>query len=164
MLVREERVATGRRELDRVQDRAEIRLVEEGDVGVPAATEVGAVVGHGDDVDDFGVVGVALDERVRVELAEPAPERDLLVGGEVLIAEHEDVVFDERGADRGEGGGIDRCGEIEPADLGTEHAGDRQQVEWGRWVRRWSCGAPGHHVRVVRVVAMASDVQSLARL
>ncbi len=110
-----------------VEDRAEVRLLQERDVGVPPTPEVDLVVRFGDDLDDLWVVLHALDEGVGIELAEPAPEGDLAGGGEVLVPEEQDVVLDQRRSQLVDGALVEVGGEVDAAHLGSEVARDRCQ-------------------------------------
>ena len=128
-LAGEEGVAASGRDLDAVEDRAEVGLGEERHVGVPAAAEVHPVVGLGDDVDDLGVLGVGLDVGVRPEIAEAATERDLRRRREVLVAEEEDLVLAERVAQVGDRAVVEVGRQVEAADLGAQDAAHREHVE-----------------------------------
>jgi hypothetical protein len=57
--------------------------------------------------------------RVHVQLAEQPAEGFLLVGGEVLVAEKDDAVVDQRVVDLLEGPLVERLREIDTPDLGA---------------------------------------------
>jgi len=48
------------------------------------------------DAHEAGVIGVAADDRMILQLAEPAGERDVVSGGDVLIAQEEHAVLQEQ--------------------------------------------------------------------
>jgi len=63
------------------------------------------------------------------ELAELAGEGDLRAVVEALGAEEDDLVLEQRGADRRDGRRVERLGQIDSAELGADvsgHAGDGQ--------------------------------------
>jgi len=90
---------------------------------VPTAAEVHGVVGLGNDVEDLGMLADRMDERVRVELAEPLSEGHLGVGREVLVAKHQHMVLIERGTNRGDRVIAQVASEVDSADFGTEQSG-----------------------------------------
>jgi hypothetical protein len=126
------------------QDRGEGRVDRRGHVRVPAHQAVGGgpdvlvlrvAGGEPGDVDrvDLGVAvgrGVVVGMRVG-QLAEVAAEPDLAAVVEVLVAEEQHPVAQERRPDRGHGGLVERLGDVEPGDLGADVAGDRADVERG---------------------------------
>lgn len=96
------RVTAVRRELYRAQDRAQRRLLHEGDVGVPDVGE-GELRVVAVDVVDLRERGrlVARGDRVTSsDLAEAAAELDLVGVGEVLAPEEEHLEVDQRLAER----------------------------------------------------------------
>ena len=78
-------------------------------------------------VDDEDL-GVALEQRRRrrvdVQLAEEPAERLLLVRSEVLVAEEDHAVLDERGVDLLERPLVERLGEVDAVDLGADVRGE----------------------------------------
>ena len=125
VLVGEQRVTAYLGQLDCVQDGPEVRLGQERHVGVPPTAEVEGVVRLGDDLDDLGMIGPALDEGVGVELAEAATKGDLLFRCQLLVAEEQHVVLEERPSDLGDRLVARAVGEIDPLDVRTEHPGGR---------------------------------------
>src|SRR5207249_601428 len=70
--------------------------------------------------------------RVRVrELSEASPERDLRLVVDVLVAEEEHPVLQERLTDVGDRRVVERRGEVDAVDLGADPAGDRANLERG---------------------------------
>jgi hypothetical protein len=77
----------------------------------------------------LGRVGVV---RVRVrQLAEPAPECDLLLVTDRLVAEEEHPMLQQRLTDVGDRGVVERRAEVDAVDLGADPAGDRADLERG---------------------------------
>ncbi len=147
VLIREQGVAAALRDVDGIENRAEIGFFEEGDIGVPSAAEVEDVVGLGDDVDHLRVLRVALDERMRVELTESTTEAHLLLRRELLIPKHQDVVLDERGADRSDCLARELSAEIETSNGRAESAGQWAEIEL-RHLRDGSRQVLGYHPAV----------------
>ena len=123
MLVGEERVTASVGHVDGIEDRAEIRFFEERQVGVPASAEVHRVVGFGDDVEHLVVFAGGVDEGVCVEFAEPATERHLGFGIELLVAKHQHVVLVEGVANASDRGVAQVLCEVDAADFGAEQSG-----------------------------------------
>ncbi len=125
VLVGEERVASVRGNLEGVQDRAHRGLGQEREVGVPDAAEGEALrlAGLPDHGDDLGVVGDRLDERDRAVGPEPAGERGLSRGIELLVPEEDHLVVEDRPPDLGHGLVVETGREIDTGDHGAARAG-----------------------------------------
>lgn len=110
-----------------MEDRPERGLREEREVGVPETPEgeLLALLGFAHHGDHLGVTGHRLDEWHRAERPEPAAERHLLFGGEVLGAEEHHLVIEDGPADLGDDGIREIAGKIDPADHGAARARDR---------------------------------------
>ena len=94
--------------------------------------EVGAVLQAVDREDLLVALERRLDRMALGDLAEAARERDLLVGGEVLVGEEQHEVLEPRGADRGDGLVGQRLGEVDAADLGADRRAHPLDVELRR--------------------------------
>ncbi|GAB7528180.1 hypothetical protein PS3A_05870 [Pseudomonas sp. 3A(2025)] len=68
-------------------------------------------------------------EHVDLQHAETAAEIDLLLGGDVLVTEHHDVMIQMRLVNTGEIGVIKGFRQIEPDDLGTDLVGERADIK-----------------------------------
>jgi hypothetical protein len=83
--------------------------------------------------EDFRMPGQQeLLEHVDLQHAESATEGDLLLRGNALVAEHHDVMVKVRAVDAGEVLIVDRSGQIETDDLGTDGTAKWADVE-GLW-------------------------------
>ena len=105
----------------------ERRLGQEREVGVPEAAErvALALLGLAHDRDHLGVIGDRLDERHRAVRTEPAAERDLPVGREVLAAEEDDLVVEDGAADLGDHVVVEVGREVDAADHRAARARER---------------------------------------
>ena len=99
MHVCEQGVAARRGHLDGVERRAEWWPLSKGHVDVPAAAEGFDLVGQLDDFDELRIPVHAVRVRVRFERAEAARECQVLLRGQVLIAEEEHEVLAKRPVD-----------------------------------------------------------------
>jgi hypothetical protein len=85
------------------------------------------------DAGQTGVVGVAADDRVVLQRAEPLGKGDVLGAGDVLVAEEEDLVLEEQRPELGEdlvvAGGL---GEADVAQLRADLRGERGDLDRGR--------------------------------
>ena len=136
--VRPQGVAAGLGDHDGVEDGAQRRRLHEGDVGVPVLPVV--VLGSGAahegagfrvvDLEDLLVVLEPGDDGVgHGDLAEERGEFLVLLGGEVLAGEEDDLVVEEGLPDRGQRFGIERLVEVDVADLGADRARQGRDVE-----------------------------------
>lgn len=117
VLVGEHRVAAIIRDLKRVEDRAERRRVEIGHVGMPAAAEiVGVLLVFGDD-EDFRMAGHRLDELVHVERAEAPAERQMPLRRQMLVAEEDDAMVEQRLVHVGGGRIVELARQINPSTI-----------------------------------------------
>ena len=81
------------------------------------------------DRDDLREPFDALHERVLDRLADPAGEREELLGTEELVAEEDHEVLEPGPADLGDGL-VDQVGrEVDAGDLGPDRAGERQHLD-----------------------------------
>jgi hypothetical protein len=71
-------------------------------------------------------------EHVDLQYAESATEGDLLLGADALVAKYHDMVLKVRAVDAGEVLIVDRSGQIEADDFGTDGAAKWVDVE-GLW-------------------------------
>ena len=114
-------VAADRRHLLGAQDGRHRRLGAERLVGMP---DVGAERRCGLVVAKFDQLGCVLAfvrrERMHGQLAEAAAEGHQLLGGDVLVAEDDQLVFDQRRLDRGELRVRQRLAQIDAGNLGAE--------------------------------------------
>ena len=125
------RVAAVRREPDGAQDRSERRLLHERDVGVPDVGEGELGVGAVDVVDLRVLDGDAGRDRVPGgRLAQAAAEFDLVGVGEVLAAEEQHLVGDERLPDRGDLLVVEHP-QVEADHLGAERGSEPVEREHG---------------------------------
>ena len=120
--------------LDGAQHRAPRRLLPPGDVAVPGVL-VAAPVLVGDQHHHLGIPRLGRHERMHLELAELAAERDVLLGGDVLVAEEQHLVVEPRLVQRREGGRIAGLAQVDAADLGA----DRRRDGYDR--AAWASGA-----------------------
>ena len=104
ILVGEQRVAAVGRHLDAVEDGAHRRLGHHGGVGVPLLADDLLVAGLARDLDDLGVGLHALVVGMDEDLAEAAREGLVALGIELLVAEEDDAVVEQRLADVADGG------------------------------------------------------------
>ena len=72
-------------------------------------------------------MAVARQRVVPVELAEAAAEGDVLLARDLLVAEQQDAVLEERAVDLVELGVAERLGEIDALDLGAEGVAQRTE-------------------------------------
>ena len=72
---------------------------------------------------------VRRDERRHVQRPEPQREREVLLVGQVLVAEEDDEVLEERRADRGDGGVVEGLAQVDAVDLGTDRRGERPHLD-----------------------------------
>ncbi len=95
----EQRVAAARRALLDVEDRAHRRLLVAGDVGVPALAVGARGILVGIDLHQRRIVALMRRRRMHMQVAELAPEGEMLRRGDVLVAEEDDGIFRERAVD-----------------------------------------------------------------
>src|SRR5690606_29369303 len=95
------------------------------------AAEVRALVRLLDHRQHQRALGQALDERVLADLAEAFGQRQQLMRAEVLIAEEDHHVLEERLAQRLDRLLVEPPGQIHTEDLGAERTGERSHVEPG---------------------------------
>ena len=96
------------------------------------------------------------EEPVDVDLAEAASGREVLLGGEILIANHGDAVLEERSPDSFERLVVDTGREVDAEDLGSQRPRDRPDLhlrtahrhisksDAARVGRSLNVGAPSH--------------------
>ncbi len=126
--VAEQRVAAGVGHLDRPQDRTLRRHLAPGDVVVPAVL-VAAGVGVLGEADEFGQLVVVAQERVHFQFAETAGEVDVLLGGELLVAEEQHLVVDPRASQLLEHLVGERLRQVETLDDAAERGADLADLE-----------------------------------
>ena len=116
----EQRVAARRRGLLDAQDAPHRRIDVARDVGVPqlARHELRVAVGVHDQ--DLGVLGVLRGGGVDVQVPEAATEGLVLRPGQRLVAEEQDQVVHQRGADGVDGVGRERPAQVYAGDLGAD--------------------------------------------
>jgi hypothetical protein len=113
-----------------IKDRAQCRLVEVGDVRVPGAPKIAAVIlGLFSDLDNFRIVGHSADKLVDIQAAKAAAESQVLLWCQMLIAEKDHLVVEQRAADFGNHGGVERFAQIDPREFGAESSGDAAHVK-----------------------------------
>src|SRR6516165_8403265 len=113
-----------------VEDRTQRRLFEVGDVRVPGTPEIAAVIlGLFSDLDDFRVVGHSADKLVDIQAAKAAAESQMLLRCQILIAEKDRLMVEQRPADVGNHGVVERLAQIDPRELGAESSGDAAHVK-----------------------------------
>ena len=95
----EQRVAAARRALPDVEDRAHRRLDVAGHVGVPALAVGARRILVGVDLHQRRLARLVRRGGMDVQLAELAPEGEVLLRRDVLVAEEDDEVFGERAVD-----------------------------------------------------------------
>ena len=138
--VGEQRVAAARRTLLEVEDRAHRRLLLARHVGVPtfAVGALGARLGADDH--QLGKAGFVRRRRMDVKLAEQPPEREVLLGRDLLIAKEDDQVLDQRAVDLALLLGGERPRQIDAAELGADQRSELLDGEGpvrGRGDRGW---------------------------
>ncbi len=120
--VGEERVAAVGRDLAGEQDGAHRRLLQVGGVGVPDAAEIHRLVLALQHLDDLGMAGQPLDERILDRPAEGAGEGEELVGRQVLVAEEDHEMVEQRLPHRARGLRVEPAAEVEAGNLRPERA------------------------------------------
>ena len=126
--VGEQGVAPDRRDLDGMQDGTEGRAGPPRHVGVPAVL----VAADGRllfEADEFRLVGIGRDERMDLELAEPAGEGDVLVRGQRLVPEEEHLELVEALRELVDDRVVERAAEVDAVDLGADGGPDWTDVE-----------------------------------
>src|SRR5271170_1569607 len=92
---------------------------------MPAAAEiVGVLLVFGDD-EDFRMAGLRLDELVHVERAEAPAERQMPLRRQMLVAEEDDAMVEQRLVHVGGGRIVELARQINPLDNRAERAADR---------------------------------------
>ena len=82
------------------------------------------------------MIGIAADDRMVLELAEAARERDVLGARDVLVAQEQHLVLEQQRADLGEQRVVARgVAEVHVGELGADRAGQRLDAD------RSACGA-----------------------
>ena len=117
---REQRVAAGRRDLARVEHRAERRRLVIAVVGMPAAADIARLLRLLAHLGDHRMAGHGREEPVDVDRAEALGDGDVLLRRQLLVAEEDDAVCSEGVPDFGEGLVDDRRRQIDPADFGPD--------------------------------------------
>ena len=132
----EDGVAAGRGDLvcqeDRPQGRADVIAV----IGMPFATDVLLVAGFLAHLGDHRMAVDRAEEAVDVDLAELLGEGHVLLGRQLLVAEEDHPVVDERLADLGDDAAAHRAAEIHAGNLRPESRGqgrDLQRPEIGKY-------------------------------
>ena len=118
-LVREQRVAADRRQLDGLQHRRHRRQLLIAGVGVPDTAEIHRLMLAFQHRGDFGNAVDTVKKRIDVRIAERLGEAKLLLRGQVLAAKHHHIVLQPDGPDLADQivGKIARA-EIDAGDLG----------------------------------------------
>ena len=147
----EQRVAAARRAVADIQDAAHRRLLVAGDVAVPAFAVGARRILVGMDDHQLGMARRVRRRGMDVQLAEAAAEVEVLVLGDMLVAEEDHQVLRQRAVDLLEGLVAERLRQIDAADLGADDR--RQLVDRDRVVRRRLIGA----VLVARSVVATQD-------
>jgi len=149
--VGEHGVAADRGHLHRAQEGERVRVGDEGDVDVPADRRAGLQIGAQRVVDieiergvlvpvasqdvflDLWRLDQAVGDRVsRGDAAEVAREPDLLGVREVLIVEHQHLVFEQGLSDRRHGRLVELATKIDAADFRAGDGGDLAHGQVGR--------------------------------
>jgi hypothetical protein len=122
----------------------ERRLLAPRRIGVPGVlVAIDRRVGRFIDAHEARMVGIAARDRMVLELAEMASERDMLGTRDVLITEEQDPVLEQQGADFRDEPGIARGdAQIHVGQLGANRAGERLDLD-RRGVDCWG-GNSGH--------------------
>lgn len=124
------RVPAMARHLARHQHRCRRRHFEIAGIGVPDAAEIDPLIRQLQHRDDLGKPVNTLDERILDRRAEPPRQRQEIRRRQVLVAEEHHVVVEPDPPDR-RNLGVAGMGQVDPADLGADAAGeflDRQGV------------------------------------
>lgn len=96
---------------------------------MPHAAEVHRLVFQLGDVDDLRETLDALDERIFDRRAEAAGQRKEALGRQVLVAEEDHQVVEQRLADRPDRGIRQVLGQVHAAKFGAKRTGDRLDLE-----------------------------------
>src|SRR5579859_889428 len=129
ILVGEQRIAAIGRHLDGVEDGAHRWFLHHRGVGLPVLADDLLVAGLAADVDNLGVRADAVIVGVDEDFAEAAGEGFVLIPLEVLVAEEDHAVVEERLADFAYHAVVEVPRDIDAADLGAECAGDRRKFD-----------------------------------
>ncbi len=126
--VGEQRVAADRRDLHRAEHRPERRLLAPRDVAVPGVLAALPLVVRDED-HHFRVAGLGRHERMHFEVTELAEERDVLVGGDVLLAEEQHLVVEPGLLQLRKGAGVAEVAEIDAVHLGPDRRCERLHID-----------------------------------
>ena len=97
---------------------------------MPGTPEIAAaIIGLFSDLDNFRIVGHSADKLVDVQAAKAAAERQMLLRCEMLIAEKDHLMVEQRPADFGNHGVVERLAQIDPREFGPESSGDAAHVK-----------------------------------
>ena len=120
------RVAADRRALDAAQHAAERRHLAPGGVGVPGVlVAVVGRVGRLVDAHQARIVRIAAGDRVVLQLAEVAGERDVLGARDVLVAEEQHAMLQQQGADLRDQRRVARSdAKVDVGQFGADRAGE----------------------------------------
>src|SRR5580704_879259 len=111
--------------VEAVENRAERRFLQIGDVGMPAATEIlGVIFVFGND-DDLWMAVHRLDVVVYIQRAEPPAERDMLFGSHRLVAEENYAMVEQRTMYGLHRGVVETAAQIHAFDDGAQCTADR---------------------------------------
>ena len=124
----EHRVAAGRRDLEGVDHGAQRGRVVVGMIGVPLVADVLLLVGFLADLGDLRVTVDGREEPVDVDVAEAARGGHVLLGREVLIADHDHAALVESRPDAVECLVVDTGREVDAEYLGSQRSRDRPNI------------------------------------
>ena len=119
------RVAAKRGRFQTVEDRAERRFLQIGDVGMPAATEIlGVVFALGND-DDLRMAVHRLHVIMHIQRAETPAEPDVLLRSHLLVAEEDHAMVEQGTMDRLHRIVVEFTAQIDAFDDGARCTADR---------------------------------------
>ena len=159
VLIGEERVATGFRDLDRIEHRRSCRYLEVRIIGVEVRAGIGkprrlSILGPVGQDQDVRVVRVMeLVDHVRLGRAEAARERDILCRRQRLVAQHQHLAAEERLLDVGEPCVGKRLRKIDVGSFEPEAMAQRLHLEHGQ--------APGCRAEFIRLSVMSESIPSI---
>ena len=129
----EQGVAAHRRDLDGAQDRTERGNLAPGDIAVPGVLAAPALLVVGDG-QHLGIAGLRRRERKQLQRSEAAAEVQVLLGGDVLVAEEHHLPVEQGATHLGELCVRETSREVDAFDLGANHR--RQRAHGNGLIRR----------------------------